>query len=113
MDNSKIILRLKKTIIYTEKVLENFPRKDIILKNKIIDIFYNILELTHEIYIDSENKNKIIKKILIKIRMLDFYLQISLEKESISRKNVKNISLNLRDITSMYYAWLNYHNEKV
>lgn len=112
MDNSRIILRLKKTIIYTEKVLENFPKKEFVLKNRIIDMFYNILELTHEVYIDRENKTKIIKKILVKIRMLDFYLQISLEKESISRKNVKNISLNLRDITSMYYAWLNYDNEK-
>lgn len=113
MDNSNIIIRLKKTIIYTEKVLENFPRKEFILKNRIMDIFYGILELTHEIYIDKDDKNKIIKKILVKIRMLDFYLQISLDKDVISRKNVKNISLNLREITSMYYAWLNYKNEKV
>ena len=76
MDNSRIILRLKKTIIYTEKVLENFPKKEFVLKNRIIDMFYNILELTHEVYIDRENKTKIIKKILVKIRMLDFYLQI-------------------------------------
>lgn len=113
MDNLNIIIRLKKTIIYTEKVLENFPRKEFILKNRIMDIFYGILELTHEIYIDKDDKNKIIKKILVKIRMLDFYLQISLDKDVISRKNVKNISLNLREITSMYYAWLNYKNEKV
>lgn len=112
MDNSKIILRVKKTIIYTEKVLINFPKKDIVLKNKIIDSFYNILEDTYKIYIDS-NKNLLIKNILIRIRMLDFYLQISLDKELISRKNIKNISLNLRDITSMYYAWLNYNNEKI
>ena len=111
MDKSKIILRLKKTIIYVEKTLTNFPKKEIVLKNKILDNFYNILEDTYKIYLS--NDSLIIKNILIKIRMLDFYLQISLEKEIISRKNIKNISLNLRDITSMYYAWLNVKNEKI
>lgn len=113
MDNSNIILRLKKTIIFTEKNLDNFPRNEFVLKNRIIDAFYTILELTYSAYVDSENKNKIVKEILVKIRMIDFYLQISLDKEIISRKNLKNISLHLRDITSMYYAWLNCKNEKI
>lgn len=110
MNNSNIILRLKKTIVYVDKVLENFPKNEYILKKRIINCMYDILELSFDAYIDKENKNKIIQKILTKIKMLDFYLKNSFDKEAISHKNIKNISINLREITSMYYAWFNYKN---
>lgn len=112
MNNSNIILRLKKTIVYIDKVLENFPKKEYILKKRITNCMYDILELSFDAYIDQENKNKIIQKILTKIKMLDFYLKNSFDKEAISHKNIKNISINLREITSMYYAWFNYNNEE-
>lgn len=112
MNNSNIILRLKKTIVYIDKILENFPRSEYILKERITNSMYDILELSFDAYIDKENKNKIIKNILTKIKMLDFYLKISFDKNAISHKNIKNISINLRDITNLYYAWFNYKNEE-
>ncbi len=111
MDNSNIILRLKKTIIYVDKVLENFPRNEYILKKRISNCMYDMLEESYEAYLDYENKNTIIKKILTKMKMLDFYLKLSFDKSAISHKNIKTISINLRDITSMYYAWFNSKNE--
>ena len=44
--------------------------------------------------------------------MLDFYLKNSFDKKAISHKNIKNISINLRDITNLYYAWFNYKYEE-
>ncbi len=111
MNNSNIILRLKKTIVYMDKVLQNFPRSEHILKERISNCIYDMLEETYSIYIDYENKNLKLKEVLTKKKMLDFYLKISFDKNIISHKNMKNISMNLKDITDMYYAWLNSKNE--
>jgi len=39
-----IVRHARKTIRYIEKNTENFPNKYLVLKNKIIDACYNILE---------------------------------------------------------------------
>ena len=39
--------------------------------------------------------------------MLDFYLKLSFDKGAISHKSIKILGINLREITSLYYAWLN------
>ncbi len=44
--------------------------------------------------------------------MLDFYITIALDKNIMSNKCVKNISLHLRKITSLFHMWLN-KNEMV
>ena len=36
MDNAKVILRLKKTIIYVDKILDNFPKNEMVLKQRQI-----------------------------------------------------------------------------
>ena len=36
MDNAKVVLRLKKTIIYVDKILDNFPKKEIVLKQRSV-----------------------------------------------------------------------------
>ena len=43
MNSANIIMRLKKTIVYTDKILINFPRTEIILKTRISNCFYDIL----------------------------------------------------------------------
>lgn len=106
MNNSNLILRLKKTIIYTDKILDNFPKNEIVLKKRISNCLYDMLEATYNAYIDNDNKNTIIKGILTKMKMLDFYLKIAFDKNIISRKSLKNLCINLRDITQLFYAWL-------
>ncbi len=115
MDHAKVILRLKKTILYTEKALDNYPKKEYILRNRISDTFFSILENSFYLYSLKDKKEQIngIKKILSEIRLLDFYLQIALDKMLVSRKKLKNICLNLRDITSMYYGWITYIEKKI
>ena len=39
----------RKTLRYIEKNTENFPNKYLVLKNKIIDACYNILELIYRV----------------------------------------------------------------
>lgn len=107
MNSANIIMRLKKAIVYTDKILINFPRTEIILKTRISNCFYDILEYSYMGLIDNDNRKNIIKNILTKLKMLDFYLKLSFDKGAISHKSIKTLGINLRGITSLYYAWLN------
>ena len=107
MNSANIIMRLKKTIVYTDKILINFPRTEIILKTRISNCFYDILEYSYMGLIDNDNRKNIIKNILTKLKMLYFYLKLSFDKGAISHKSIKTLGINLRGITSLYYAWLN------
>lgn len=103
MDNSKIVLRLKKTIIYMDKILDNFPKNELVLKTRISNSLYDCLEYSYDVYYSNDMDK--IKIILTKLKMIDFYLKISFDKNIISRKNISNLGIHLRDITNMYYGW--------
>ena len=108
-DNFKIIINIKKTILYLDKVLINFPNNEKVLKYKIGSTIYDILELT---YLANELNDKIYKKkIIVKIKMIDFYLKISCDKKYISYKKYIKISNYLLNILKSLYAWVKY--EKV
>ena len=66
-------------------------------------------------YIDNEvnNYNRIIyqKKIISKIKMIDFYLKISLNKKYISYKKYQKVCHHLLDNLKLIYGWIRY--EKV
>ena len=46
-DKLLIVTNLKKTIMYIEKTVINYPNKYKVLKDKIISSLYDILELTY------------------------------------------------------------------
>ena len=46
-DRLLIATKLKKTIEYIEKVTVNYPHAENVLKNKIIDTCYKLLELVY------------------------------------------------------------------
>ncbi len=109
-DNFKIIINIKKTILYLDKVLINFPNNEKVLKDKIGSTMYDVLELT---YLANEVSDRYLyqKKIIVKIKMLDFYLKISCDKKYISYKKYIKISNYLLDILKSLYSWAKY--EKV
>ena len=87
-DNLMICNNIKKLIIYLDKIITNFPKNEKVLKDKIMNTLYEILEL---VYFTNELnfKERIIyqKKIISKIKVIDFYFRISLNKKYISYKN--------------------------
>ncbi len=107
MDNATVVLRLKKTIVYMDKVLDNYPKKEFVLKERISNCLYDILELSYLSYYHSNDLDtEYLKNILTKLKMLDFYIKNSYDKGIISRKKLTNLGVHLRDITNMYYAWV-------
>ena len=109
-DNFKLITNIKRLISYLDKTIINFPNNEKVLKDKILNTLYEILELT---YLTNELDNRKLyqKKILTKIKMLDFYFKISSDKKYISYKKYNKISTHLLNILKQVYGWIKY--EKV
>ena len=108
----KVINDFKKTILYLDKVVNNFPGNERVLKDKISNSLYEVLEC---MYMANEvsNYNRILyqKKIVSKIKMIDFYLKISLDKKYISYKKYQKVCGHLLDNLKLIYGWIRY--EKV
>jgi len=104
-DKFNVINKTKKFIEFIDSVVINYPRREYVLKDKMITTSYDLLEF---IYLGnvSEDKIDIQKKILSKISMLDFYLEQSYNKECISLKKMQNGSRQLNEIRKMVYGWI-------
>lgn len=110
-DKFKLINNLKKTIIYLDKIVINFPNNEKVLKDKIMNTIYDVLEFA---YLANELENRIIyqKKIISKIKMIDFYFKIALDKKYINYKKYIKISNNLLNNLKIIYGWIKYEKVK-
>jgi len=102
-DKLLIITKIKKTISYVENVLINFPKTEYVLKNNIISSFFELLELIYKANIHKDIF--FMKESIVKIRMIEYYIKISLEKKLISFKKYENIGKYLLEINKMINAW--------
>ena len=108
-----IVNDIKKTIFYLDKIIVNFPRTEKVLKDKISNTYYEILEL---IYFSNllNIKERIIyqKRIISKIKMIDFYFKIALDKKYISYKKYLKIGKFLFNIIKQLYGWIRYEKSR-
>ena len=105
MNDRFLVVRHVKEFIYSiDEMVINFPRKDFVIKNRIINDSLDILELIYLANIDNDNMLK--NKILSKLSMLDFYLERSYKNNIISEKVLKKYSNKIANITRLIYGWL-------
>jgi len=106
-DNLLIITNIKKTIVYLDTVIDNFPTKEIVLRDNLKKSTYELLELSYmaNIY-NGEKRLDYQKRTLVKIKLLDFYLKRSHEKKIISHKKYTTVSNHLLSITKLIQAWI-------
>ena len=112
-DNLNIIINLKKTILYLDKIVVNFPGNERELKDKIRGTLYDLLEI---IYMANEFKDKRRKyqfKAIVKIKMVDFYLKISCDKKYISYKKYIKVGNFLLNMIKQLYGWIKYEKAKL
>ena len=109
-DEFKITLNIKRLIKYMDKVIINFPNHDRVLKDNINKVLFEILELS---YLANEINDRYLyqKRIIVKIKLLDFYLRISCDRKYISYKKYVKVCNILFTILKMVYGWIRY--EKV
>ena len=84
----KVIGYIRNLINNVDKNLENFPKKDIEIKNRIRNSSYDLLELAYEANTteDDEIKISIINKCIAKAKIIDFLVNLSYEKQIINNK---------------------------
>lgn len=103
-DRFLIASKFKKTIEYLEKMVSNYPHNEYILQNKIIDTSYTILEL---IYKANTYKDTLyMKELLVKIRMLEYFIKKSLDKKIINFKKYEIIGNHLLELNKMINTWI-------
>lgn len=104
----KVIQFLRELILELDKDLENFPRKDIELKNRIRNSSYDILEILYEANgnIVKLRKEELLNKAIAKTKVIDFLINISYDKKLITQKKYLKIGLKLDDIIKYISGWL-------
>ena len=63
-DKLLIITKIKKTIIYLDKIVINFPNKERVLKDKLIESLYDLIYLSYKANITGDKSYK--QELLIK-----------------------------------------------
>ena len=105
----KVIEFIRKLIIDIDRQLTNFPKRDIELKNRIRNNSYDLLELAYEANTtsDFENKKRILEKVIAKIKVVDFLLNLSYDKMIINGKKYIILGNKMDDIAKYTTGWLN------
>ncbi|CDA23217.1 unknown [Mycoplasma sp. CAG:611] len=107
--NNKFLLanEIKNFILSLDSILINYPKKDIIIKKRIINTSFELLELVYLANNKIDNKENIKYECLSKISMIDFYFEYSYKKNYISLKNLNTYIFNLTKINKMLHGWIN------
>lgn len=108
-DKLLIITNIKKTILYIDSIIINYPKTDKILRDNINKTLYELLYLCYKANITQEKQYK--QELIIKIKVIDFYLKISLDKKYISYKKYIQVTNYLINIIKMIYGWINEKKE--
>ena len=107
--NKLIIERVaRKTVRYIEKNTENFPNKYRVLRDKIIESCYTLLESIIRANVYKETCYK--KEAIVQIQMLNFYLEEVFNKNILTEKKFISYTNHLLEVDKMVRSWIT--NEK-
>lgn len=103
----KIIDFIRNLIFYIDKELDNFPKKDIEIKNRIRNTSYDMLELAYQanIITEKEKKKEKVEYIIAKVKVLDFLLNLCYDKQIINSKKYIKFGAKLDDIIKYSIGW--------
>ena len=96
----KVLQFIREFIVRVEKELESFPKKDIEIKQKIKNNSYELLQIIYEANM-TENMNKkidLLERAIANIKLIDFLINLSYDKELIPQKKYLKLSEKLDDI---------------
>lgn len=104
----KVIQYIRELILTIDKELENYPKKEIEIKNRIRTSTYDMLEIAYEanITIDINEKKKLLNKVVSKIKVIDFLLNLSYDKKLITEKKYYKFGQRLDDIIKFTAGWI-------
>lgn len=108
MNNKFLIINnVKKFIISIENLIVTFPKKDYLSRNLIYNESLHLLENIIKANYESNNdkKKEFQLNSMVKINLIDFYLERAYKLKYISEKQLNKKSNELLKINKMIYAW--------
>ena len=104
----KIIQYIRELIINIDNNLDNFPKKDIELKNRIRNISYDLLELAYEAntVADKDKKLELLYKLVAKLKVTDFLINLCYDKQIINNKRYLKFGEKIDDISKFTAGWI-------
>ena len=104
----KVLQHIRELIVRVDKELENFPIREIEIKTRIRNECFDLLEIGYTANSASDNKRKeeYIEVGIAKIKVLDFLLNFSYDKQLITAKKYLKLAEKLNDITKYFNGWL-------
>ena len=104
----KVIQFIRELILVVDKELDNFPKKDIELKNRIRMASYDLLELAYEANTSEviEFKKVQLTKMVSRVKIIDFLLNLSFDKALITQKKYYKLAAKIDDIIKYTTGWL-------
>lgn len=105
----KLIQFIREFLYKIESELDNFPKKDIEIKNKIKMSTYDLLEVAYlaNTTLDMELRKRLIEQLIAKIKVIDFLLNLALDRELINGKRYLKLGEKLDNIMKYANGWLN------
>ena len=105
-DRFLIAKHIKEFIMSINDIAINFPRKEFVIKDRIMNDCLDILELVYNAnYTKDDTSDKKIQ-ILSKLSMLDFYFERSYKLKILSEKVCIKKCAELTNIRKMIYGWM-------
>lgn len=100
IEKFKIIQFIREFIIMIDKEMDNYPKKDIELKNRIRINSFDVLEIAYEANNEEniENKKRLLLKALAKIKIMDFLINLSYDKKILTAKKYYKLGEKMDDI---------------
>ena len=88
IEKFKVIQYIRELLIIIDKNMDNFPKKDIELKNRIRSNSYDLLEIAYEVNTTQniEYKKELLNRAVAKVKVIDFLLNLSFDKKIITEK---------------------------
>ena len=88
IEKFKVIQYIRELLIIIDKNMDNFPKKDIELKNIIRSNSYDLLEIAYEANTTQniEYKKELLNRAVAKVKVIDFLLYLSFDKKIITEK---------------------------
>lgn len=103
----KAINYIRKLLVNIDKNLDNFPKKDIEIKNRLRNAGFDLLEIAYEANTTESKKEKIelINKCISKIKVIDFLINLSYDKAIINNKRYIKFGEAIDEIVKYLIGW--------
>lgn len=110
----KVLNLIKDLIVYIDKSVFNFPKKEMELKHKIKETSYNLLLLSYEANNTSDVQRRIElqEKSIAYIKYLDFLFNLCYDKQIINGKKYLKFGERLDMIIRYIGGWVNVTREE-